>query len=454
MTIFFSSVLWLIVALGILVTVHEFGHFWVARRYGVRVLRFSVGFGKPIWRRVGRDGVEYCVGWIPLGGYVKMLDDREQTVSEQERQHAFNRQPLGARAAIVAAGPLINLLLAVLLFWLMYVLGIQGMRPVVGPVSGVAAETVLQEGDRLERIGNRDTLTWQAASMALLQPALERRPVAVVAIDPDGREKRFELPLDRLPDRINEPRLLEEIGLTPGRPLMTARIEQVVPGSVAEAAGLRSGDRILGVDGRHVSEGGDWRSAIRDGAGRSISLLVEQDGQTRSLSVVPESEQADGPGLIGVQLAPGSQEEFDAMADTYWVTERFGPVRAVGQAIAESGRISLLTVDILGKMLTGRASVENLSGPIAIADFARTHAELGLQRFLHFLGVLSLSLFILNLLPIPVLDGGHLLYYLIEWLRGKPLSDEAQATGQMVGLGLMACLMVLVIFVDLQRLLS
>jgi regulator of sigma E protease len=452
LTTFFLSVLWFVVALGTLVAVHEFGHFWMARRLGVKVLRFSIGFGRPIWQRTGRDGVVYQLALIPLGGYVKMLDDRDTTPSTEDAPRAFNRQPLGARAAIVAAGPLINLLLAMVLFWVMYLIGIQGARPIVDVPQSVAAETPLQAGDQLLSIDGDEVVTWQAARLALLRPALEREPVFVRAVNERGQEKQFELPLDRLPDAFNETRLLEEVGLTPQRPLMTAEITDVVAGSAAERAGLQVGDRVIGVNDKHVEAGGDWRRAIADGAGESVALLIERNGRERRVVVEPVLVEPGQPARLGIAWRPGSEQEIARLTERYMVTERFGPVVAAQRAFTESIRLSLLTVDMIGKMITRDASLDNLSGPISIATYARITAESGIERFLHFLGVISLSLFVINLLPVPVLDGGHLLYYLIEAVRGRPLSDAAQAMGQMVGMALMACLMVLVLFIDLKRL--
>jgi len=446
-----GSIFWLIVALGLLVTFHEFGHYWVARRAGVGVLRFSIGFGRPLLRRRASNGVEFVVGAIPLGGYVKMLDEREGPVPEDRLEQAFNRKSLAARSAIVAAGPVFNLVFAVAAFWLMFMIGIPEMRPVVGETEGIARDAGLERGDLIVQVGKRPVETWTHTILALLPAALDRERVRLVVEDAGQRRRELTLPLDRLGAGFSEERALEAIGIEPWRLDLPPVIGEVVPDSPAGRAGLAAGDRIVSLAGRPVT---GWRSLLEyipDAAAASdrIELTVERGGERRRVEIAPELR--DGRPVIGIgPIEPGAEDR--AAVERVTTTLRHGPIAALGEAVAETGRLTSATLGILGRMVTGSASLSNLSGPITIAQMANTSASLGVTRFLFFLGLISLSLAIINLLPIPVLDGGHLLYFAIEWIKGSPVSERGQILGQTIGLTMIAALMSIAIFNDILRL--
>ncbi|NBB94054.1 MAG: RIP metalloprotease RseP [Gammaproteobacteria bacterium] len=452
---FFGPVLWLAVALGLLVTFHEFGHFWVARRAGVRVLRFSVGFGPALWSRRGRDGTEYRVAAVPLGGYVKMLDERETPVPREQLGEAFNRKPLGWRAAIVAAGPVFNFIFAIAAFWLMFLVGIPETRPVVGEVTGIAAEAGLEAEDLIVRVDEQTTQTWTHVVLALVPRALDGEPARLTVESGQGRERTVTLPLDRLGEDFDESRTLEEIGLAPWRPELPAVVGDFSEDSPAARSGFRAGDRIVSVAGEPVEDWGDVGRLIPEhglasnGATRPVELVIERLGQRTAIEVTPRLEA--GRPVIGIQ-PPQPDDAMQADMERAFTILRHGPIESVGQAFAETGRLTAATFGMLGRMITGKASLSNLSGPITIAQMAHSSALLGFTRFLFFLGLISLSLAIINLLPIPVLDGGHLMYYLVEFFKGSPVSEQAQIMGQYVGILLVVGLMSLAIFNDLLRL--
>lgn len=447
MSEFLGSIWWLIVSLGVLVTFHEFGHFWVARRCGVRVLRFSVGFGKALWRRTGRDGVEYVVAALPLGGYVKMLDEREQMVPAPELPHAFNRQPVARRMAIVAAGPVANLLLCVALFWLMFVIGRPDFAPVVGQAEGIAADAGLRRGDSLVAIGDRDTPTWTEVQQALIPAALDRRDVPVRVRRADGGEATRELRLSRLPTGFDERRLMDAVGLSGRHELLPAEVGRVVPGMPA-AGVLAEGDRITAIDGVPVEAWNDVAPLVRTlgERGGTAMVEVERGGERLALELAPERSRLENgrtEWVLGVGVARPPEPAKDAVL-------RHGPVEAVPAAFAETARQTRELFAMIGRAFTGRVSIENtVAGPVTIARAANAYASHGAAWYLSMLAMLSLSLGVLNLLPIPILDGGHLLYYLIELVKGSPVSERAMATGQYVGLALIAGLMGLAFYNDI-----
>jgi len=446
-----GSIFWLIVALGLLVTFHEFGHYWVARRAGVRVLRFSVGFGTPLWRRTGSNGVEFVIGAIPLGGYVKMLDEREAPVAPDEVGQAFNRKSLGRRTAIVVAGPVFNLIFAVAAFWLMFMLGIPETRPVVGHTEGMAQQAGLEHGDLVVRVDGRAVETWTHTVLALVPAALDRKPVRLLVEDEAGRRRTVELPLDRLGSEFEEDQLLQHLGMSPWRADLPPVIGGVSEGSPAAAAGLRAGDRIVAVNKQPVD---GWRALVRQipdaaAAGDAVEVEILRDGRRRALQIEPE--QRDGRMIIGV-LPDDPGPRAQAAMERASIILQYGPVAGLGQAVGETWRLTTATLGILGRMITGNASLSNLSGPITIAQLASDSARLGLSRFLFFLGLISLSLAIINLMPIPVLDGGHLLFLLIEWIKGSPVSEHGHMIGHGIGLVLVLGLMSVAIFNDILRL--
>jgi len=443
-----------LVALAILIAVHEFGHFWVAQRLGVRVLRFSIGFGKPLLRWVGRrDGTEYVIAALPLGGYVKMLDEREGEVPKAELHRAFNRQLLWKRTAIVAAGPLFNFLFAAAVYWGILVVGDEGTRPLIGSVTAesMADEAGFAAGDELLRVGERPTPTWEAAIFALMAASLDGEDLPVRVRDSGGDETLRWLDGERLAGMTDSPAVLANLGFQPARPALPPVIGEVVPDGVAAQAGLRAGDRILAAGGEPVASWADWVQAIRAHPGDPITLEFERDGQTREVRLTPETvrEEAQEIGRIGVVV-----EVPKDFGEAYRAEVRQGPLEAIGGALTKTADMTTLMVRISARMLVGQASVENLSGPITIAETAGKTASYGLDAFAKFLAAVSISLAVLNLLPIPVLDGGHLLYFLIEWIKGSPLSDQAQMRGQHIGVVLLAALIGLAFYLDLSRLLG
>ena len=449
---FFGSVWWLLVALGVLVTFHEFGHFWVARRCGVKVLRFSVGFGKPLWSRRGRDGTEYVIAAIPLGGYVRMLDEREDDVAESEVALAFNRKPVWQRIAIAAAGPLANLLLAFLLLWAMLAVGRPDYAPVVGYAKGIAAQAGLHPGDRITAVGERQTPTWSELGIALSVAALDRKPVTLAIRKPGGLDTTRQLALQDLPAQMDETQALAKIGLLPRHLLMPAIIGRVKESTPAWGV-LAEGDRITAIDGTPISSYEDIapqveRLGLRGGPGM---IEVERDGQRLALELTPQRG-VDASGKVRWYLGILSSVPVEMPHDAVL---RLGPIAAIPAAARETVFQSALIVEMISRAVSGQIAVRNtVSGPVTIARAANDFAARGPAWFLEFLALLSVSLGLLNLLPIPVLDGGHLLYYLIELAKGRPLGERAQAMGQYIGLVLIAGLMGLAFYNDILNMIS
>jgi len=456
MSEFLGSIWWLLVALGLLITFHEFGHFWVARRMGVRVLKFSIGFGGKLWSRTGRDGTEYVIAAIPLGGYVKMLDEREGEVDEGDLDEAFNRKSVWKRIAIVIAGPAFNLIFTLLAFWLMFLIGMPESRPIVGEVSGIAASAGIEAGDRIVALDDEATDTWSHAILGLVTRALDRDQVDVELEQANGLHHQVLLDLGQLDNSFEEERTLQAIGITPWRARMPAVVGEVSPDSPAFRAGFKVGDRFVSIGGETISDWA-WVGALvqKHGvANQPLAVTVERAGGTLDLEVVPEKSSTgifSSRLILGIVNQPPSTE-LQAQVERAYFLHKYGLVDGFAAAASEMWRLTRSTVGLLGRMLTGTASVKNLSGPISIAQFANSSANAGVSNFLFFLGAISLSLGILNLLPIPVLDGGHLLYYLIELVKGSPVSEHVQAKGQYIGLMALFCLMGLAFFNDILRL--
>ena len=450
MSEFLGSIWWLIVAIGVLVTFHEFGHYWIARRSGVKVLRFSVGFGKPLWMRRGKDGTEYVIAAIPLGGYVKMLDEREFTVPPALQPQAFNRQPVWKRIAIVAAGPIANLILCVALFWAMFVVGRADYAPVVGHATGIAASAGLRQGDTILAVGDRQTPTWSEAVMALIPAALDHADTTVRVRTDSGSEATRELHLSNLPATFDERRAVEVMGLTPRYMLVPPLVGRVAPDTPAWGV-LAEGDRITAIDGQSVTAWDDIGprvQALGDHGGPAM-IEVERKGDRLALEIAPARMKHAQTGQeywgLGVAAAMPPEPAKDAVL-------RYGPIAAIPAAFRESVHQTQELFAMIGRAFTGRVSVQNtVAGPITIARAANMSAQNGAAWFLQMLAMLSLSLGILNLLPIPILDGGHLLYYLIELVKGSPVSERAMAAGQYVGLALIAGLMGLAFYNDIMN---
>ncbi len=456
MSEFLGSIWWLLVALGLLITFHEFGHFWVARRMGVRVLRFSIGFGKTLWSRTGRDGTEYVIAAIPLGGYVKMLDEREGEVENHDLDAAFNRKSVWARIAIVAAGPIFNLIFTLLAFWLMFLVGMPESRPVIGATNGIAATAGLVRDDLIMSVDGDETTTWSHAILNLITHALDRDKVTLVVEQANGEQRQVMLDLSQLSNDFKEEQTLQEIGITPWRAKVPAIVGEVSPGSPAFKAGFKAGDRILTIAGEAVPDWA-WVGALvqkHGAADKPLVVTTERAGSTFELSVQPEKKRSGilaSRLILGITNQPPDAELQAQVARAYFL-HKYDLLNGFKAASAEMARLTSSTLGLLGRMLTGTASVSNLSGPISIARFANSSANAGLSSFLFFLGAISLSLGILNLLPIPVLDGGHLLYYLIELVKGSPVSEQVQAKGQYIGLLALFGLMGIAFFNDILRL--
>ncbi|MCU7933630.1 MAG: sigma E protease regulator RseP [Candidatus Thiodiazotropha sp. (ex Dulcina madagascariensis)] len=443
-----------IVALAILIAVHEFGHFWVARKLGVKVLRFSIGFGRPLWKHTSKvDGTEYVIAAIPLGGYVKMLDEREAPVDPQEAQKAFNRQSLRVRSAIVVAGPLFNFLFAILAFWLIFVTGDTGLKPLVGEVESgsLAEQSGFMPGDEILSIADQPTPTWESVVYVMLSEALDSDSLPIRVRDRDGGEHYYALHSQGLSALAEDGLLLKNLGLTPDRPVLPPVIGEVISGEPAERAGLRPGDRIVSVDGTGMENWTEWVEYVRDRPEQTLQLEVERDGEPVSLEVVPAA--VVGSGETYGRIGAGVRVPENLM-DDYRAIVRYGPIDAIGHSLVKTWDLSLLMLRMLGKMVIGEISVKNLSGPISIADSAGKSASYGLSYFLKFLAVVSISLGVLNLLPIPVLDGGHLFYFLIEAIQGRPLSERVMEQGQKIGLLILLAIMSLAFYIDLNRFLG
>lgn len=450
MTQYAGWIWWLIVSLGILVTFHEFGHYWVARRCGVRVLRFSVGFGRPIWRKIGRDGTEYVIGWIPLGGYVRMLDERESEVPEALLPQAFNRKSVYQRFAVVAAGPIFNLILCIALLWAMFVIGKADFLPLVGQVQGVAASADVRPDDRIIAVDGQRMDTWTHVQMALATAAVDQRPVQLEVLRGNGDSASLRLDMAQLTPAPQPASVLRDLGLVPRQFLLPAEVGDVAADSAAAQAGLEPGDRLLQIGSQSLRSWNQISDAVQTQAreDRPLEVVYERNGSRRQTQIQPRYDaEADPPRwLLGV-AAPQRTVEHDALL-------RFGPVDAIGAALDETWRLTGSTLGIVWRMVRGAVSLDNINGPISIAQYANASAQLGVAWFLSFLAMLSLSLCIMNLLPIPILDGGHLLYYLIEMVKGSPVSERTMIAGQFVGMVLLAGLMGLAFYNDILRLVS
>ncbi len=440
-----------LVALGVLVTFHEFGHFWVARRCGVKVLRFSVGFGSPLVRWHDRHGTEFVIAAIPLGGYVKMLDEREGDVPPALLDSAFNRKTVRQRFAIVSAGPLANFLLALVFFWLLAMLGSQQVRPVVGAVESgsLAAQVGMAVDQEIVAVNGKPVSGWGEVNLQLVRRLGESGQLDVTVREVgSSAERHLQIPLQNWLKGVEEPDPITALGIRPWRPQIAPVIAQLDPEGPAQAAGIQLGDRLISLNRQPLD---DWQQvidAVKVLPGATAVLEVERDGQRVDvpLTLAARGEGDARRGYLGAGVEGGE-----------WPAEmlrevRFGPLDAVVEGAKRTWTMSLLTLDSLKKMLFGELSVKNLSGPITIAKVAGASAQSGLGDFLNFLAYLSISLGVLNLLPIPVLDGGHLLFYLVEWVRGRPLSERVQGWGVQIGISLVVGVMLLALVNDLGRL--
>lgn len=449
------SALGFVVALGILVAVHEFGHFWVARKLGVKVLKFSIGFGRPLWsKRAGPDNTEYAIATIPLGGYVKMLDETEEhegAIPQHELPRAFNRQALWKRTAIVLAGPAFNFLFAVLAYWVVFSMGIDGIKPVVGRVTenSIAADGGFQVGDEITHIDGRLNQSWDEHRLYLYNQAFGKRNIAVKVTDADGQLQQRNIDLSRLQPSEIDPGLMERgIGLYGYIPEIPTLVGSVEPGSPAALAGLQADDEIVSIDGEPLAGWEDMVKLVQERPGKLTRFEVLRDTEKLVLSIAPERvEQGERVfGRIGIRPAPISLPE-DVL-----VSVRYGPLQAVGHSIENVWVMSSLTLKMLWKIVQLEVSAKNISGPLTIAQYAGQTVRIGIDRFLLFLAVVSISLGVINLLPIPLLDGGHLLYYAIELVTGSPVSKNIMLWGQQIGIVALFSLMSLAFYNDIVRL--
>ncbi len=444
-----------IIAIGVLVTFHEFGHYWVARKAGVKVLRFSVGFGKALftWRRTTAEGdeIEYIIAAIPLGGYVKMLDEREGEVLEADKKRAFNNQKVGTRFAIVLAGPAFNFILAIFLYWLVFMLGTTVDRPLVGQtVAGSVAEQAgFELRDEVLQVGNRSISSWNEFRLAVLDQGLDGGKVQILVRNINGVETERELDLGDMRLLKNEGDIFKPIGLAQWWPQLRAEIGGVIEKSAAENAGLQKNDIILQVDGVEIEQWLSLVTLIRENPNNALQFVVLRDGFEKILTVIPQSRKsADGEqGFIGAYQYISDEVRQQLVAHV-----EYSPFEAITKATVKTWDMSTLTLRVLWKMITGDAALSNISGPITIATYAGVTASIGLVAFLSFLAIISVSLGVLNLLPVPMLDGGHLFNYLIEIVKGSPVSEAFELRGQQVGIVLLVLLMSLAIFNDIQRL--
>ncbi|WP_105631107.1 sigma E protease regulator RseP [Cronobacter dublinensis] len=448
------SILWnlaaFIIALGVLITVHEFGHFWVARKAGVRVERFSVGFGKALWRRTDRHGTEYVIALIPLGGYVKMLDERVEPVAPELRHAAFNNKTVAQRAAIIAAGPVANFLFAIFAYWIVFIMGVPGVKPVIGEITpnSIAAQAQIAPGTELKAVDGIETPDWDAVRLALVGRIGEENVTLSVATPGDSAATDKVLDLRQWQFEPDKEDPVASLGIRPFGPKIEPVLAQVQPKSAASKAGLQAGDRIVKVDGQPLSEWSAFVTMVRDNPARPLAIDVERQGSPLSLTLIPDTksgnEKAEGFAGVVPKIAP--------LPDEYKTVRQYGPFNAVTEATVKTWQLMKLTVNMLGKLLTGDVKLNNLSGPISIAQGAGMSAEFGLIYYLMFLALISVNLGIINLFPLPVLDGGHLLFLAIEKLKGGPVSERVQDFSYRIGSILLVLLMGLALFNDFSRL--
>ncbi|MAA64469.1 MAG: RIP metalloprotease RseP [Alteromonadaceae bacterium] len=447
---FIESALALIVTLGILVTIHEYGHFWVARKCGVRVLRFSVGFGKPMFSWYDRKGTEFAIAAIPLGGYVKMLDEREGPVPEDQLSEAFTQKSPGKRIAIAAAGPAANFIFAIFAYWVLSVVGFSTLAPVVGDIESdsIAERMGLESGMEILAIDGEKVTDWRDIGGLLLERAGEFGPINMsLRKDNNVVERQAELNGWRLD--TEEPNPISLFGIQPYRPDVPSVLGEIVPGGRAESAGLQSGDEVLRINGEPVDGWFALVKTVQASPGVSLTLDIIREGQPRTITVTPKRHEADNGdviGLIGAGAAPIEWPEGLVRKNRYGVFE------AIPEAVGETWADTRLTLVAIKKMITGLLSLNNLSGPITIARVAEASVRSGFEDFVRFLAYLSVSLGVLNLLPVPVLDGGHILFYSLEAIRRKPLSEQVQAVGLRIGMAMILTLMVFALYNDLMRL--
>jgi regulator of sigma E protease len=450
-----------IVAIALLVVFHEFGHYWVARRCGVKVLRFSLGFGNVIYsRRFANSDTEWVISTVPLGGYVKMLDEREEAVAPEDLPYAFNRKPVWQRMAIVVAGPLANFLLAIVLYWGLFVHGIPGLKPMLGdvPPGTPAAAAQMQANETIVSIDGEPVPSWQELHWLLMESILQQNPEAVKqgvvrieARSADGATRVHQLDVSALKASDLDGDFLDKIGLHVYQPVILPVIGDVVSGGVAQLAGLQQGDQILRANGAALQRWMDLVEVIRAHPGQTVQLDIQRGKSTLLVSVVPQAVEESGKQVGKIGAGP---KVDDAAWQAMLIDVKYGPLDGFTQSLRKTWETSVISLKMLGKMVMGEVSMKNLSGPITIADYAGQSAKMGIAAYLGFLALISISLGVLNLLPIPLLDGGHLLYYAVELVKGSPASEQSWEIGQKIGIALLGTLMVFAVYNDINRLVS
>ncbi|QGY28102.1 sigma E protease regulator RseP [Pantoea cypripedii] len=447
------SILWsfaaFIVALGVLITVHEFGHFWVARRCGVKVERFSIGFGKALFSRRDRQGTEYVIALIPLGGYVKMLDERVESVPAELRHQAFNNKAVWQRASIIAAGPIANFIFAIFAYWAVFIHGVPGVRPVIGEIlnGSIAAEAQIAPGMELKAVDGIETPDWDAVRMALIGKIGDQSTTLTVSQFGEQATQQKQLDLHDWQFEPDKQDPVVALGIRPRGPQIETTLAEVQANSPASEAGLQAGDRIVKVDGQPLTQWQAFVVQVRDNPGKNMALEVERNGESLALTLTPEAKPGNkAEGFAGVipRVIP--------LPDEYRTVRQYGPFAAIGEASVKTWQLMKLTVSMLGKLITGDVKLNNLSGPISIAQGAGLSAEYGVIYYLMFLALISVNLGIINLFPLPVLDGGHLLFLAIEKIKGGPVSERVQDFSYRIGSILLVLLMGLALFNDFSRL--
>ncbi|MFA4715067.1 sigma E protease regulator RseP [Vibrio vulnificus] len=451
-----TDILWnlvsFIVALGILVAVHEFGHFWVARRCGVKVEKFSIGFGKSIWSKVGQDGTEYSISVIPLGGYVKMLDGRVDELNDDDRQYAFDSKPLWKRTSIVAAGPIFNFLFAIFAYWLVFLIGIPAVKPVIGPVTphSIVAEAGIETGMELKAISGIKTPDWESVNMQLISHIGDAQMAVTVAPSEEiGSERTVMLDISNWKFDPEKESAMLSLGFRPFSPEIFTRLANVSQGGAGEKAGLVNGDRLVAIDQQPIEQWDDVVEWIRSNPSKSLSVEVERAGQRQVLTLTPDSRSLSDGSVIGFA---GIAPEVAEWPESYRFDLQFGVFESVAKAVEKAGQVIDLTISMLKKLITGDVGLNNLSGPISIAKGAGATADYGLVYFLGFLALISINLGIINLVPLPMLDGGHLLFFAIEAVIRRPVPEKIQEMGYRIGGAVIFSLMALALFNDFTRL--
>ena len=448
------SILAFLVAISVLIAIHEFGHFWVAKKLGVKVLRYSIGFGKPIWKKTaGADNTEYVIASLPLGGYVKMLDEREGTVSDEEKHRAFNRQPVSKRFAIVFAGPAFNFLFAIFAYWLMFIIGVTGVKPVVGDIEAgtPAAIAGLISGQEIVAINDKPTPIWDVAIQTIVPALVDREALDIEVKGQDGYTHNVILDLSDTDSELEPGELFAALGFKPWRPTVLPVVGTVVTDSPAERAGLLEGDQILTIDARPITDWGELVEYVASRPDSDLRIRINRQGKEQTVSLRTESVTVKDKVVGRMGIGP---KDLGKYPEDMKILYRYSLIDSVGQALGQTWNNTLLTLKMIGKILVGEVSVKNLSGPINIAVYAGYSASAGFARFMDFLAIVSISLGVLNLLPIPILDGGHLMYYVAEIIKGSPVSEATMEVGQRIGIVLLLMLMSVAFYNDILRLLN